>query len=220
MTRAALVIFDCDGVVVDSERPTLAFLRDELAAHGLDLTVAQVTEMFIGGTMQGVFEEARRRGASLPDGWVESYYRRLYALLAEEVEPVPGIETVLDALEAAGVPFAIGSNGRAEKMVVTLGRTGLAPRFEGRAFSAQDPAHPERKPKPAPDIYLWIAQSLGVAPDQAVVVEDSPTGARAAKAAGMRCYGFTRETPQKRMEGIADVLFEDMADLPELLDLT
>lgn len=217
MTKPALVIFDCDGVVVDSEGPTLLFLRDELADHGLDLTVAQVTELFIGGTMQGVFEEARKRGANLPQDWVDSYYTRLYALLAEEVAPVPGIEAVLDALEAAGVPYAIGSNGRAEKMAVTLGRTGLAPRFAGRAHSAQDPAHPERKPKPAPDIYLWIAGSLGIAPDQTVVVEDSPTGARAAKAAGMRCYGFTRETPPARLEGIADVLFDDMAALPALL---
>ncbi|SLN43929.1 6-phosphogluconate phosphatase [Pseudoruegeria aquimaris] len=219
MPRPSLVIFDCDGVVVDSERPTLAFLRDELAAHGLDLTVAQVTEMFIGGTMQGVFEAARARGAALADDWVDSYYRRLYALLAREVEAVPGVVAVLDALEAAGIPYAIGSNGRIEKMEVTLGRTGLAARFAGRAFSAQDPAHPQRRPKPAPDIYLWIASEMGVAPGACAVVEDSPTGARAAQAAGMACYGFTRETPAHRFKGIADVLFDDMAQLPALLQL-
>ncbi len=210
-----LVIFDCDGVVVDSEGPTQIILRDNLASHGLDLPVEEITDLFIGGTMSGVMAEARKLGARLPDGWVEDFYTILYAHLAETVEAVPGIQTVLDTLDQAAIPYAIGSNGRLAKMDVTLGRTGLAGRFQGRRYSAQDSG----RPKPAPDVYLMIARKMGVSPEHTAVIEDSPAGAKAAQAAGMRCYGFTRETPPAKLAPIADVLFADMAALPALLGL-
>lgn len=211
-----LVIFDCDGVVVDSEGPTQIILRDNLAAHGLDLRVQEITDLFIGGTMSGVMSEARRLGADLPDSWVDDFYETLYVHLAETVEAVPGIVTVLDALDTAFIPYAIGSNGRLAKMDVTLGRTGLATRFEGRRYSAQDCG----QPKPAPDVYLMIAEKMGIAPCDTAVIEDSPTGARAARAAGMRGYGFTRETPAEKLGPIADVLFSEMSELPALLGLS
>ncbi|MEP2782344.1 MAG: HAD-IA family hydrolase [Pseudoruegeria sp.] len=210
-----LVIFDCDGVVVDSEGPTLLLLRDSLAAHGLDRTVEQITDQFIGGTMSGNMAKARDMGADLPDNWVDAFYSELYAELAKSVVAIPGIEVVLDALDAAGIPYAIGSNGRTEKMNVTLTRTGLINRFAGRAYSAQSSG----RPKPYPDIYLKIAKDMNVAPHQSVVIEDSPTGARAAVAAEMKCFGFTHETPSEKLAPIADVLFENMLDLPGLLGL-
>lgn len=216
MIRPELVIFDCDGVVVDSEGPTQILIRDELAAHGLDLTVERVTDLFVGGSMSNVFETARRMGADLPDDWLETFYAALFEMLATRVTPIDGIGHALDCLDAAGIPFAIGSNGRPEKMETTLGTTGLLERFRGRMYSAQTIG----KLKPAPDVYLQIAGEFGVDPSRCVVVEDSAPGATAAKAAQMHCLGFARETPAHKLAPIADQLFEDMRQLPDLLGIS
>ncbi|MEP2470524.1 HAD family phosphatase [Roseobacter sp.] len=208
-----LVIFDCDGVLVDSEAMTLAIMRNSFAQHGLDLTTAQADSLFVGGTMRTAMQTARKMGAVLPDDWVEQVYEEIYAALAAGVELVPGIVSVLDALDAAGIRYGVGSNGRHEKMEITLNRTGLMDRLQGRVFSRQDVAHP----KPAPDLYLHVAAQLGVPASRAVVVEDSPTGAQAAKAAGMVCFGFTAETHPDRMTPICDAVFDRMDVLPGLL---
>ena len=215
MQRPDYVLFDCDGVLVDSEPVTNRILRDDLAAHGLDLRLEQVMNLFIGGTMAGVMGEARRMGAALPDDWLDRIYSRMFEVLAQECEVLPGVPTMLDRLDAADIGYAVGSNGPMAKMNVTLGRCGLAERFLGRVFSAQEcPA-----PKPAPDVYLKAAARAGKAPANCVVVEGSPSGARAGKAAGMQCFGYVADTPAARLEGICDHLFDDMADLPTLLGL-
>ena len=126
---------------------------------------------------------------------------------------MPGILTVLDALDAASIPFAIGSNGSDDKMQITLGQHGLIPRFKG-LFSGQTLG----KPKPAPDLYLHAARALGANPAHCVVIEDSPTGARAAKAAGMRCMGYAPHG-NPALADVGAELFSDMKDLPSLLGL-
>lgn len=211
------VIFDCDGVVVDSEEMTFDLLVEEFAQHGLHLTHADIARDFIGGTMATVAERARAAGASLPDTWVEGFYAKLYAHLAKGTPLIPGILGVLDALEAAGIPFAMGSNGSDEKMQVTLGQhPGLIARFRGHLYSGQTLG----RPKPAPDLYLHAARQLGVLPQDCVVIEDSPTGARAAQAAGMRCMGYAAATPAERLRDVGAVTFERMEDLPGLLGLS
>jgi HAD superfamily hydrolase (TIGR01509 family) len=135
--------------------------------------------------------------------------------LEQEVEAIKGIEAVLDALDAASIPYAVGSNGRIAKMEVTLGRTGLLTRFEGRLYSGQLHA----KPKPAPDLYLYIADQFGVAPADAVVIEDSASGAGAAYAAKIPCYGYAAETPRDKLAPFCTDLFEEMDALPKLLGL-
>lgn len=213
---AKAVIFDCDGVVVDSEGMTFDLLVEEFAAHGLHLTVAAVARDFIGGTMADVATRARAAGAALPDTWVDDFYQRLYAHLAGGTPLIPGILTALDSLEAAGIPFAMGSNGSDEKMQITLGQhPGLIARFRGHLYSGQTLG----APKPAPDLYLHAAARLGVAPGDCVVVEDSPTGARAAQAAGMRCLGYAAHTPPDRLAAVGAEPFFDMADLPRLIGL-
>ncbi|MFN4155099.1 MAG: HAD family hydrolase [Paracoccaceae bacterium] len=210
------VIFDCDGVVVDSEGMTFELLVGEFAAHGLPLTVEVIARDFIGGTMADVAARARAAGAALPDTWVAEFYLRLYAHLAKGTPLIPGILTVLDRLDRAGLPFAMGSNGSDEKMQVTLGQhPGLIARFRGHLYSGQTLG----VPKPAPDLYLHAARQLGVAPADCVVVEDSPTGARAANAAGMRCLGYAAHTPAERLEAVGAEPFFDMADLPGLIGL-
>lgn len=210
-----LVIFDCDGVLVDSEPITNRVLRDDLASRGLDLPVSRVIELFVGGTMAGVMVEAQSMGADLPEDWLDVIYGKAFVALETQVEIIPSADFVLDALDAASIPYAVGSNGPMRKMEITLGRTGLWNRLMPHVYSAQEcPA-----PKPAPDVYLKAAKIHGVRPENTVVIEDSASGARAAVAAGMPCYGFVRETPAERLKAHCDVLFERMNDLPRLLGM-
>ena len=210
-----LVIFDCDGVVVDSEPLTLQLIRDDLAARGLPLDLIKTTDLFMGSTIAGAGAQAREMGADIPEDWVDLIYDKVFAALARKVESIPGIGAVLDRLDRQGIAYAIGSNGPHRKMEITLARCGLAARFAGRTYSREDVA----APKPAPDVYLLAASQAGVAPQDCVVIEDSATGAQAAVAAGMAVFGFARETPRAKFEGLTELLFDDMAQLPALLGL-
>lgn len=218
MTRPAAVLFDCDGVIVDSEGPTFDLLIADLATHGLPLTRHQLETDFIGGTIETVATRARAAGARLPEGWVAAFYTRMYAMLAEGTPLIPGVLQVFDRLDAAGIPFAVGSNGPAEKMRISLGQHGLIPRFRA-VLSGQAMG----KPKPAPDVYLAAAAACGAAPRDCVVIEDSPSGAMAAQAAGIPCLGFAGHGPDTPpAQGLAALgipLFHSMADLPGLLTL-
>ena len=210
-----LVIFDCDGVVVDSEPLTLQLIRDDLAARGLPLDLTKTTDLFMGSTIAGAGAQAREMGADIPEDWVDLIYDKVFAALARKVESIPGIVAVLDRLDRQGIAYAIGSNGPHRKMEITLARCGLAARFAGRTYSREDVA----APKPAPDVYLLAASQAGVAPQDCVVIEDSATGAQAAVAAGMAVFGFARETPRAKFEGLTELLFDDMGQLPALLGL-
>ncbi|WP_299735449.1 HAD family phosphatase [uncultured Roseobacter sp.] len=210
-----LVIFDCDGVLVDSEPLTNVIIRDNLARHGLDVSLDQIVDLFVGGTMIGVMRTARDMGAELPERWLDTIYSEIFDVLAARVEPVPGIAAVLDALDDAGIPYAVGSNGPHRKMEITLTRTGLIERLQSRIYSREDVANP----KPAPDVYLKAAQEAGVAPDRCVVVEDSASGARAGKAANMCTFGYVAQSDPARLDPICDRLFASMDALPDLLGL-
>lgn len=215
MNKPDLVIFDCDGVLVDSEPITTRVLRDDLSRHGLDLQESQIEALFVGGTMPGVMRTARDMGAVLPNDWLDLVYRSIFAALEAECLAVPGIVEVLDALDAAGIPYAIGSNGPSAKMDITLRRTNLWERFEGRIYSAHDCI----ASKPAPDVYLKAAALAGIDPAQCVVVEDSATGARAGQAAGMTVYGFARGGPRETLAPYCSAMFDEMGALIGLLAL-
>lgn len=211
----ALVIFDCDGVLVDSEPITNRLLAEELSSAGLPISAEEAIELFVGGTIASVHAQARQMGATLPDNWVDGFYPRMIGRLAAEVELIPGIEDVLARLARAGLPHCVASNGPMLKMQATLGRTGLWDRLAGRLYSAHDVG----SAKPEPDLFLHAAQSMGVPPHRCVVVEDSASGARAAQSAGMRCFGFTRGTPAERLTAHGAIPFADMVELPGLLGL-
>ena len=210
-----LVIFDCDGVLVDSEPITNRILAEDLTAHGLPIDTQTCIDLFVGGTIQGVFHEAKRRGAALPEDWVPHIYKRMFDTLATEVEPIPGIDRVLESLENAAVPYCVVSNGPMEKMRVTLGRTGLWDRMAGRIFSA----HEVGIAKPDPGLFLHAARTLETAPTDCIVIEDSASGARAAAAAGMPCFGYARDTPEDRLTQHGAIPFTEMGTLPRLLKL-
>ena len=212
--RPAAVIFDCDGVVVDSEPVAFDLLARDLAEHGLVLNHAALEANLLGLTMKNVRLRAIQMGADLAEDWVDRFYTKLYAALAQGVPLMPGLLAVLDQLDAAGIPYAMGSNGSLRKMEITLGQhPGLRARFQG-IWSGQDMP----RPKPFPDLYLHVAAQMGVEPSACVVVEDSPTGAQAARAAGMRCLGLSAtRNPALEAEGV--LWIAHLADLPGQLAL-
>ncbi|MEO8242407.1 MAG: HAD family phosphatase [bacterium] len=210
------VLFDCDGVVVDSEGMSFDLLAEQLVLYGHPMNHDEMRKLFLGGTMRSFMEAARARGVPLPDGWVEAQYQRMYDRLAQGTPLVQGILAVLDALDAAGILYAMGSNGPLRKMEVTLSQhPGLVERFRGHIYSAQALG----APKPAPDVYLHAAQALGVAPGDCVVVEDSASGLQAAMAARMRGFGYAAEDDGAQLAALGATVFHRMADLPGLLGL-
>jgi HAD superfamily hydrolase (TIGR01509 family) len=210
-----LVIFDCDGVLVDSELISNRVFRDMLVQLGATVTLDDMFERFVGRSMADCLVVARELiGRDLPPGFAEDYRRRTGVALAAELRPVAGIEQALDALT---LPYCVASSGDQHKMRTTLGLTGLLERFEGRLFSVTEVA----RGKPAPDIFLHAAARMGVAPERTAVVEDTPVGVAAGKAAGMSVFGFAERTPAARLrEAGASVVFESMSELPGLLGVT
>ena len=209
-----LVIFDCDGVLVDSELITNRVFVQMLNEIGLAVTLPDMFDLFVGKSMPQCYELIERlRGVALPPGFDAAYVARTTAALTAQIEPVAGVGLVLDALDQRGIRYCVASSGTHQKMRTTLGRTGLLPRLQGRLYSITEVA----APKPAPDVYLHAARRQGVAPADCVVVEDSPTGCRAGVAAGMRVYGYCAHTPRRELlEAGAQALVERMADLPAL----
>jgi len=207
-----LVIFDCDGVLVDSERIAVRVEAELLGELGWPLSQAEIVERFTGHTDEYMDEAIQAQlGGRLPEGWKERFHRRYREAFAAELVPVDG---VLDALDQIAVPTCVASSGSHDKLRFTLGHTGLYERFEGRIFSGYEVANG----KPAPDLFLHAAARMGAGPARCAVVEDSLYGVLAARAAGMRVFGYAGGlTPADRLEGEATVVFEDMRELPRLL---
>ena len=205
-----LVIFDCDGVLVDSEPLSNRILAERLTAVGLPTTTEGSIRDYMGrswASCEALIE--RRLGRPLPEGFADDYHEELYAALRRDVEPVAGVVAALDAI---AVPVCVASSGSHEKIRTSLGTTGLLERFEGRIFSATDVAHG----KPAPDLFLHAAATMGFAPEDCVVVEDAPAGVAAGRAAGMTVLGYAALTPPEALEGAS--VFGSMAELPALLN--
>jgi len=216
--RPALVIFDCDGVLVDSEPISNRLFVEHLNRAGFPFTLEECYRELLGRSMASC--EAllvARFGRPLPAGFVPALQAETYAALAAEVETMPGVPAVLDVLEVAGVHYCVASSGEFAKMRATLGRTGLLPRFEGRMFSATEVA----RGKPHPDLFLHAARAMNVTASDAVVVEDSVPGVQAAKAAGMRPLGFAGGAHANRDALAAEgaEIFTAMSALPAKLGL-
>ena len=211
-----LVIFDCDGVLVDSERLAVRVESALLTELGWPLTEADVLERFVGRSDAYMLAEIERElGRPVPE-WTDEYLARLHDAFHRELEAVEGIAAALDALEDAGLGTCVASSGTHDKMRLTLGRTGLLERFEGRIHSVTE----VERGKPEPDLFLHAAAVRDVPPARCAVVEDSRSGVQAARAAGMRAFGFAGGlTPPEWLEGPDTVVFDDMAELPALLGL-
>lgn len=212
MSAVDLVIFDCDGVLVDSEVVAVTVMQRVLGDLGWVLTIDEIVERFVGGSKSNFDSQVEEYlGRSLDPGWGERYAPWYQEAFERELRAVPGIELAIDALT---MPTCVASNSSHERVRSSLGLTGLLDRFDGRIFSAQDVKHP----KPAPDVYLIAAQRMGVSPARCVVVEDSKFGVQAARAAGMRVLGYAGGlTPAAWLEGDRTTTFSSMDELVSLV---
>jgi HAD superfamily hydrolase (TIGR01509 family) len=207
-----LVIFDCDGVLIDSERIAVRVDAEILGELGWTLTDEEIIERFMGrddAYMRGEIEA--EIGRPLGPDWIAEVRPRYRRAMEAELTAVDG---VVDALDRIPTPTCVASSSTHDHLQFALGLTGLLDRFDGRIFSATEVANG----KPAPDLFLHAARTLGVAPDRCAVVEDSRYGVEAARAAGMRAFGYAGGlTPAGRLAGPATTVFDHMHELPDLL---
>lgn len=212
MSTAAGVIFDCDGVLVDSEVLAIDLTRSALVELGWDLSLDEVVARFVGRRHDEVHRDIEEHfGGALPPGWEQQNTRHLREVFRERLRPVPGI---VDALPRIDLPMCVASSGSVEKMRFTLELTGLWDTFAGHVFSATEVAHG----KPAPDLFLHAAKSMGWEPRNCVVVEDSVYGVQAGRAAGMQVIGYAGGvTPASRLALPGVIVIHDMRDLPEVV---
>ncbi len=209
-----LVIFDCDGVLVDSEGPSNRLVAAEITALGWPMSEAESTALFVGWRLVDIPPVVEARlGRPVPPGWIEMVRRKMLDVLASESEAMPGVQDALAATVALGLPFRVASNSSHEEMAIKFARTGLAPLVTGRIHSARDVA----AGKPAPDIFLAAAAAEGVPPAACLVIEDSLPGATAARAAGMACIGFAPHGDDPALRGAGAVLIRSFEELPALL---
>jgi HAD superfamily hydrolase (TIGR01509 family) len=212
VTPFDLVIFDCDGVLVDSERINVRVDAEVITELGWPITEAEVIERFVGRTdayQRAAIEE--RLGRPLPDDYDAVYAPRYRTALEADLAPVDGIVAALDAIDTA---TCVASSGTHDTLRFTLGLTGLYGRFAGRIFSATEVA----RGKPAPDLFLYAAERMDVDASRCAVVEDSRFGIEAALTAGMRSFAYAGGvTPRARLELPGTVVFDRMRDLPDLL---
>ena len=212
--RYDLVIFDNDGVLVDSEPISNRLLAGYLTELGHPTSYEDSLRDYMGGAMHRVHDLVwERTGRRLPEDFDDVFHARVFAAFERELEPVPGAVGVLEKLAADGVAYCVASSGSHERIRVGHRKAGLDRWFDDeRIFSSQDVG----RGKPAPDLFLHAAARMGVAPERCAVVEDSPLGVRAAVGAGMDVYGFTAMTPAGTLAG-ATRLFGDMGELADLL---
>ncbi|MEU3349286.1 HAD family hydrolase [Streptomyces sp. NPDC006700] len=212
--RYDLVIFDNDGVLVDSEPISNRLLAAYLTELGHPTSYEDSIRDYMGSAMHRIHDLVlERTGKRLPDDFDDVFHARVFAAFQRELKPVAGAADVLEKLTVDGTPYCVASSGSHERIRVGHRATGLDRWFdEERIFSSQDVG----RGKPAPDLFLHAADRMGVAPERCVVVEDSPLGVRAAVAAGMDVYGFTAMTPAAKLAD-ATQLFSRMEELADLL---
>ena len=211
-----LVIFDCDGVLVDSEAIGNRFISEALTLAGIPISAEGALSKFLGGKLTQIKEDAEKQlGFSLPANWVDEIYKKQFSEFRKNLKSISGIEDVLDVLERINTPVCVGSNGPLNKMEVSLGVTKLKDRFLGRIFSADQVANP----KPAPDLYLYCAEQMGVLPQHCLVIEDSPRGASAGVAAGMSVFGYTGGGDNSALKKVGCTkTFDTMQEIAAFLD--
>jgi HAD superfamily hydrolase (TIGR01509 family) len=212
----ALVIFDCDGVLVDSEAIANRIMAETITATGIPITFEECRARFVGGTLQRVIDTVEQwLGKPLPPGWKEDFQARRNEAFRRELKAIPGAAEAVATIRASGTPVCVASSGTPEKMMLTLGLTGMKQFFGDNLFSATMVAHS----KPEPDLFLHAAEQMGQVPENCVVVEDSLLGVTAAVSAGMRVLAYTPAAEADALKAAGAQTFEDMADLPELLGL-
>lgn len=215
-TPLRLVIFDCDGVIVDSEALSNGVLARDMTARGWPLSNEEAQHLFLGRSLEVIRAIMESHlAAPLPADWDRDIVERIVAEMASGAIAIPGAVEALHGVTALGLPWRIASNSSHAEMRAKFGRLAIARLVDGRVHSREDVA----LPKPAPDLFLHAARAEGVAFDECVVIEDSLAGASAALAAGMDCLGFDRFADGAALRAVGAVPFRDMAELPGLIAL-
>lgn len=212
-----LVIFDCDGVLVDTENLANRRLAEWLSAAGFATTFEYCRKHFSGRSMVSVQKEVEATGVSLGADFVERWNAGLPDLFAHGVEAIPNVRGFIEAVRAAGIAYCVASSARVSKMHITLGQTGLLPLFEHAMFSSTMVG----RGKPFPDLFLHAAKTMGFAPADCIVIEDSVAGTEAGIAAGMRVFSYHAD-PYSDRDGLAEaggVLFDDMRELAGMVPI-
>lgn len=209
-----LVIFDCDGVLVDSERLNVRTWTGMMRDAGVDFTEADAVEAFVGKAYKDNRVTLTELTGAVPDPEWERAWRAEFLRSQEQLEPIPGAGEAVVAVRELGLDVCVASGSLLAAIGTKLGRTGLDGYFpEAVRFSAEQVEHG----KPAPDVFLLAARELGFAPERCVVVEDSRAGIEAAVAAGMPVVGYRSDlTPTGWLEA-ADAVIDEMADLPSVI---
>jgi HAD superfamily hydrolase (TIGR01509 family) len=203
-----LVIFDCDGVLVDSETITNALMIDMLKPHRIVLTREEYVRKYVGLTIESCLGQlSKENDVVFPEGFITEYHRMSLELLRKNVKEVDGVRRLIERLE---VPFCVASNSADSKVKLMLEATDLFKYFTGKIFSSTHVS----KPKPAPDVYLMAARANNIKPEYCSVIEDTPTGIKAAKATGIFVYGFQGLFPGNVLKSAgADIVFDSMDQL-------
>ncbi|WP_369407946.1 HAD family hydrolase [Roseomonas rosulenta] len=215
MTRPRAVLFDCDGVLADTEMMVNTLVAEQLTALGWPMTAAQSRETFLGLALPDMVPRIEARVGPLPADWVEELSTLIAHEMTRRTPPMPGAAEAVRAVAAAGLPVAVASNSGRVELMAKMRSLGLARVFAERVFSFED----VDRPKPWPDIYLAAAAACGAAPQDCVVIEDSVPGVRAGRAAGCRVLGFAHETPAGVLAAHGAEPFAEMIALPALLGL-
>ncbi len=216
MAYPELIIFDCDGVLVDSEMISNQTLADHLTDHGYPISSKRCRERFIGGYLPKMVEQIRAEGVTLPDDFIPNLRKRDTEAFKNDLQPVPGIHIALKGLLHKK---CVASSGPPEKIRNNLTTTSLLDHFAPHLYSGYD----VERPKPAPDLFLHAAQKLDIQPADCLVIEDSKFGIMAARAAGMTVFGYVGAShcDDLYIEHLArqepDLIFSDMETLPDLI---
>jgi HAD superfamily hydrolase (TIGR01509 family) len=210
-----LVIFECDGVLVDSEPMSNGVLAEMLAEQGLAMSVAEARRSFQGLLLEEVLADAQARlGRPLPDGWLEEYTARRDEAFRERLRPVAGAAALVRDVLAAGLMACVASQGRLVKTDRSLALTGLEELFPSHArFSAEQVP----RGKPHPDLFLHAAARMGVEPGACAVVEDTPSGVAAAVRAGMQVYGYAGDSDEQALRSAGALTVRSLDELTEML---
>jgi HAD superfamily hydrolase (TIGR01509 family) len=217
-TSLGLVIFDCDGVLIDSEALCDRVVSADLIRQGWPLSPADCHHHFLGLTFPDIQQAAEAHlRRKLPPDWVDQIVQNVTKVMAEEATPIPGARQALEATTALGLPYRIASNSSRPEMAAKFVRVGLADLVEGRIHSAYDLIARGKKGKPAPDLFLEAAAAESVLPSVCLVIEDSLAGVQAAIAAGMTCLGFSPDSDGARLREAGALSFGSMFALPDLL---
>ncbi len=214
--RPSLVIFDCDGVLVDSEPLSQRVSLEMIAERGVAMLPEEMAARYLGTSDADMVRDIERRlGTTFPDGFVDEMQARKLVAFRAGVRAIDGVAGAVGAIASAGILLCVASSGPSDATRVKLESAGLLEPFDGRMFSAYDVP----RGKPHPDVYLYAAAQMGVAPARCAVVEDSLPGVRGAVAAGMRVLGYAPEGGGAGLRDAGAEVFGDMADVPGLLGL-